>query len=105
MFARIVNDFGAQGLLFTDVTAFHPYRPIRVGVRSKIVDLRTGELVWVFDDMFDSAQPNISAAARRYARQVYTDLYPLDSADSMLQSPQRFSRYVIHEAFETMPPR
>lgn len=105
MLGQIVQDYQAQGVLFLDVTDYHPYRPIRVGLRSKLVDLRDGELVWVFDDVFDSAQPNVSAAARRYARQVYTDRFPLDSADSMLQSPQRFSRYVVHEAFETFPTR
>ena len=105
LLARIVRDYQAQGVLFTDVTEYHHYKPIRVGLRSKLVDLRDGELIWVFDDVFDSAQPNVSAAARRYSRQVFTDRFPLDSADSMLQSPQRFSRYVFHEAFETMPSR
>lgn len=105
MMARISEDFQAQGVLFTDVTQYHPYRPIRIGIRSKIADIRSGELVWVFDDVFDSAQPDVTAASRRYAREVYYDRFPLDSADSMLHSPQRFSHYVLHEAFATLPPR
>lgn len=105
MMSRIIKDFGAQGVLFTDVTDYQPYRPIRVGLRSKLVDLRDGNLVWVFDDIFDSSQPNVSAAAQRYARRAAVDRFPLDTAESMLQSPQRFTRYVMHETFATVPSR
>ena len=105
MISRIFQDFGAQGVLFTDVTDYHPYRPIRVGLRSKLVDLRDGNIVWIFDDIFDASQPNVSAAAQRYARRSSTDRFPLDTAESMLQSPQRFTRYVMHETFATVPPR
>lgn len=102
---RVSADFGADGVLFVDLTHYDPYRPISMGLRSKLVDLRDGEIIWVFDDLLDAGEPAIQSAVRRYAHEAQMEQFPQDTADSMLQSPSRFMRYVAHAAFHTLPSR
>ena len=102
---RVKNDFGADGILFVDLTHYDPYRPIAIGFRSKLVDLQDGEIIWVFDDLLDAGEPAVQSAVHKYAHEVQMERFPQDSADSMLQSPTRFLRYVAHAAFDTLPKR
>lgn len=104
-FATLIDTFGADGVLFTDLTSYSPYRPIVMGVRCKLVDSHTGEILWSFDTVFDSGNPSISTAARRFHLDETAPPYPLQNSSSILQSPLRFSKYVADAAFATLPER
>ena len=43
----------ANGVLFVDLDSYSPYRPISLGVRAKLVDLKSGEFMWAIDETFD----------------------------------------------------
>jgi hypothetical protein len=70
---------GAEGVLFTDITAFHPYRPVAIGVRAKLVDIGSGAISWACDVVFDS-----------------------DDGGSVLISPARFAKFAANEAFNSL---
>lgn len=104
-FATLINTYGADAVLFTDLTTYYPYRPIVMGVRCKLVESRTADILWSFDTVFDSGNPAISTAARRFHLDETAPPYPLQNSSSILQSPQRFSKYVADAAFTTIPER
>ena len=60
---------GAEGVLFTDITHLHPYRPVAIGVRAKLVDITSGAISWASDCVYDSGHPLIADNARRFQRQ------------------------------------
>jgi len=101
----IAERTGAQAVILTDLTAYEAYRPIRIGLRSRLVLLGTGQTLWAFNTLFDAGSPAIAAAAREYHLAEHYLPYPLDNAESVLQSPDRFTHYAASTAFATLPPR
>lgn len=108
--------YAADAVMFIDFTVFRPYRPLAIGVRSKIVDLRNMEVIWVADGILDSAEPDVAALATRFAGSALNFSYisqtipkgPEREARSgnqiILQSPRLFAGFVAHEAFATLAP-
>lgn len=105
LFASLKKMYGAQAVLFIDLTHYDPYRPIAVGLRCKLANLNDGTIIWAFDQVFDAGDPRVAQAAMQFFEQLNTNPYPLNRAESILQSPQRFSRYVAFATFQTLPQR
>ncbi len=95
--------YGANAVLLTDLTHYNPYKPISIGVRCKLVELKSGRILWAFDHVFDAGNRSVSVAARRYNLANNRNTYPLDNAGSVLQSPNRFSKFVAYEVFRSLP--
>jgi len=103
LLARIVQDYGVDGVLFTDVTHYFPYRPISIGVRCKLVDAHSGVQRWVFDHLFDSASPQVAIAAKRFDVDQEIEQLPIaPDGSNILQSPSRFGKYVAHETYRSL---
>jgi len=103
LLVRLVQDYGVDGVLFTDVTHYFPYRPIAIGVRCKLVDAHTGVQRWVFDHLFDSGAPQVAIAAKQFAVDQESEQSPIatDGAD-ILDSPTQFGKYVAHETYRSL---
>ncbi len=94
---------GANAVLFTDVTHYFPYQPISIGVRSKLVDIRTGGIRWAFDHLFDSGNPAIAQATRCfYMTQIQTNLPIGNDGGAVLQSPRKFAGYAAWETYRSL---
>jgi hypothetical protein len=97
---RLMARYGVDALFFTDVTHYHPYQPIAIGLRSKLVDGRTGQIRWTFDHLFDSGSPDVAKAARKhYFAESQTNLPIRLDGGSALLSPNRFLKFVAAETF------
>jgi hypothetical protein len=102
---RLREVFDADAVMMTDLTVNQQYRPLSLGIRSKLVDLRTGRLFWALDSVFDSSDPAVAAAARDFAGRATYNPHPFDTSGSILQSPRRFADFVAWCVFRTLPPR
>ncbi len=95
--------FGVEGILFTDITSFNPYRPVAIGVRAKLVDACSGAITWACDIVFDSGQPAVAETARKFQRKFSDPHRALaDDGGSVLLSPARFAKFVANEAFSSL---
>jgi hypothetical protein len=103
LLARLVQDYGVDGVLFTDVTHYFPYRPIAIGVRCKLVDARTGAERWVFDHLFDSGTAPVAGAAKQFSADQESELSPIpNDGTGILDSPSQFGKYVAHETYRSL---
>jgi len=102
---KIQNQTGAEAIMFIDFTFYHPYRPVALGVRAKLLDIASGRVLWAFDEIFDSGDRQVANGARIYQDSNIRLGYPLDTGASVLKSPLVFSKYVAYEAFRTLPRR
>jgi hypothetical protein len=103
LLARLVVAYGVDGVLFTDVTHYFPYRPISIGVRCKLVDARSGVERWVFDHVFDTANGQVATAAKQFSADEDAQQLPIPSDGSnILQSPTLFGKYVAHETYRSL---
>jgi hypothetical protein len=110
------QDYAADAVMFIDFTVFRPYRPIAIGVRTKIVDLRNMEVIWMADGILDTAEPDVSEMATQFAGSGLNIRYisptipqggkreAASGNQVILQSPRLFAGFVAHEAFATLAP-
>ena len=56
--------------MFTDLHSFNPYRPLSLGVRSKLVDLKSGEFMWAVDESIDAGDASVMVTAIAYQRKA-----------------------------------
>ena len=54
---------GANGVLFVDIDSYRAYRPLALGVRAKLVDLKSADFLWAIDETFDAGQAEVIVAA------------------------------------------
>jgi hypothetical protein len=100
---RLRQQFGVEGVVFTDLTHLSPYRPIAMGVRTKLVDASSGKIRWAFDYVFDAGNASVAEAAKRYQLLYSDERQPLSTdGGSILLSPSRFAKYVACETFASL---
>jgi hypothetical protein len=99
---RIARETDAQAVLFLDLNHCSPYPPLALSIRARLVDLSTGETVWMADELFDSGTDATARAARHYAKANASGLG--DTTSGILQSPTRFAEYAFQAVAELLPP-
>lgn len=105
LLSRIATEFGADGVLFIDVTSYRDFRPLSLGVRAKLATVQEPRLIWSFDEQLTAADPGVANSALADARARRSSDLPVDLSAGALQSPSRFAGYVAASVFETLPPR
>ena len=101
----LVEKFGANGVLFIDLHSYKAYRPLSLGVRAKLVDLKSGEFMWAIDETIDTGEASVMVAANLYQRGNHVQALSEKTSSSILQSPRLFSKFVAHTLFSTLPNR
>jgi len=103
--ARLGSEYGAQAVLFVDVTAFAPYRPLTLGIRAKLASIADRRLIWSFDDVFCCLDPAVVTGLRRFYTRNSMAGAPVDLSSDDLISPRRFAAYAADAVFQTLPKR
>jgi hypothetical protein len=98
------RQFAADAVLFVDLTAYSPYRPLQIGLRAKLATIDGTRLIWTFDTVFSAADPTVANAARNHFLGADRAGIPADFTPSALQSPGRFADYAAVAMFRTLPP-
>jgi len=104
--AYLRREYDCDGVLFAELTTYRAYAPMAIGWRFKLVDTRTGQVLWAADELFDAAQPAVAKAARRFAGEK--PVWPLlDGGDdwSAQNSPRQFGGYSAAALLATLPER
>lgn len=105
LFETIRQVWGADGVLFVDLTAFEPNRPLVLGVRAKLARIDNARLVWAIDTVYSAANPAVAEGARRHATAGRRGSNPVNLDVGVLQSPSRFAGYAATTSFSTLPTR
>ena len=102
--AILRREFAADAVMFVDVTVFHAYQPLALGLRGKLATLDGVRLVWSFDNVFSADEAAVANSARHHFLQAGGSDVPADLSTSVLQSPNRFTSYAAAAMFATLPP-
>lgn len=102
---KVAKMFGADGVLFTDVTTFSAYPPLTLGLRMKLAHATDHQIIWAADNTFSASDPAVANSARRHALKMGSDRGPGDLSHTVLQNPTRFAAYATAATFESLPPR
>ncbi len=94
-----------NAVLFTDLSSYKPYKPISLSVRSKLVDVKSGEFLWAIDETFDAGHASVIVGASGYQRSSQVRALSEKTSGSALHSPRVFTKYVASTIFSTLPMR
>lgn len=103
LFRKLRDQYGVDGVMFNDLTQYSPYRPVSLGVRSKLVDIESGSILWASDVVLDSANTNVAAAARAYQKVLARDCYLVESdGGTVLMSPRLFAQFAAFSNYASL---
>ena len=103
--AFLRREYGCDGVLFVEVTTYRAYAPLAVGWRMKLVDARSGQIVWSADELFDAARRNVSLAAQKFEQPRPIVPFMAEENWVAINSPRRFGRYAAAALLDTLPER
>lgn len=103
-FPTIQRLYGADAVMFVDLTVFRAYHPLSIGIRGRLAVVSNLHLVWTFDNVFSADDPHVAASARHYFLKSEHQGVPGDLTPAVLQSPGRFAAYAASATFTTLPP-
>ena len=99
------REYDCDGVLFVELTTYRAYAPLAVGWRFKLVDARSGQVLWSADELFDAALPAVERAAQHFEKEFPVLLQFAGQDWAMVNSPRRFGRYSAAALLDTLPER
>jgi hypothetical protein len=104
-FTFLQGEYGCDGVLFCELTTYQAYAPLAVGWRLKLVDIRTGQILWSVDELFDASRPAVARAAQKFGESPSRWPFPRQENWVALNSPRQFGRYAVASVLKTVPQR
>ena len=103
--AFLRREYGCDGVLFAELTAYHAYEPLAVGWRFKLADARSGQIVWAADEVFDAAHSRVAHGAQKFEQPP--GIWPFFHEENWvaMNSPRQFGRYTAATLLGTLPDR
>jgi len=89
-------------VLFCEIDTFRPYPPLAMGWKFRMFNLKTGDLVWAFDEVFNVGDPSVNNSLRRYMRTKRMTHMDIFRDSLVIDSPRVLARYSLTTALETM---
>jgi hypothetical protein len=106
LLARLLSAHpGVDGVMFLEIFGYRAYKPLALGVRGKLVDLRSGDFIWALDETFDAGNASVIVAANEFQKREQVTTFSKHSHGSVLSSPRAFTKYVADAVFGTLPLR
>ena len=103
--AFLHREYACEAVLLSELTAYHAYAPLAVGWRLKLVDVRTGQILWAADELFDAARPGVARAACHFEKHQPSTTAGSESGWLVLNSPRQFGGYSAAALLDTLPER
>lgn len=91
-----------NALLVGTVTAYQPYPHLSIGLRLKLIDLEDGQLLWAFEQIWDTTDKTTEKRIKNYFQaQIRSGSTPLHE-QLVVVSSLKFVKFVAYEVAETM---
>ena len=103
-FANLKSAYAADAVMFVDITVYHAYHPLALGIRAKLASIDSMRVIWTFDNVYSADNPLVAAGARHYFMESEHQGVPGDLTPAILESPGRFATYAAFTTFATLPP-
>lgn len=91
-----------NGLLVGTITEYEPYPRMAIGLRLKLLDLTDGQLLWGFEQVWDTADRNIEKRIRAYFRDELRSGVASLREELVVVSSLKFGKFVAYEVAETL---
>ncbi len=93
---RLCNRYALDGVLLGSVTAWRPYTPPHLGMRTQLISVHSGAPVWAVDAIYDSNDRTTIGDLQHFVETTQRDDGNLHGWEMNLLSPSKFTTYVAH---------
>jgi len=91
-----------NALLTGTVTSYQPYPHLSIGLKLKLVDLADGQLLWAFEQVWDTTDKTTEKRIKDYFQaQIRSGITPLHE-QLVVVSSLKFVKFVAYEVAKTM---
>ena len=97
--------YGCDAVLFCQLTEFRSYSPLAVGLRMRLVEIRSRRTLWAVDEVFDAGDPAVLSSAVGYQKMQEGPAFEPPSFWPISASPRRFAQYAAAQVLATLPDR
>ena len=92
----LCDRYRLDGVLTGAVTAFRAYTPPHLGMRTHLVSVHSGAVIWAVDAIYDAGDRSTVSDLRHYHDGVQADDGNLHGWELDTIAPTRFCAYVAH---------
>jgi hypothetical protein len=93
---------GTDTILTGTVTSYSPYPHMAIGLKLKLIDLRTGQTIWTIEQIWDASDKSTQERIKKYFEQKLRSEYSPIGEQLANLSSINFIRFVTYEVIETM---
>lgn len=94
-----------DAVLFCRLTHYRAYPPLIIGWDLKLVDVKTSNIFWAMDEVFDASNSLVNNAARYYALEQAPETSAPPDSRTIFNSPRRFGQFSASQTVATLPDR
>lgn len=94
------NALKCDAVLTGAVTQYEPYPHMSMGLRVRLIDLRSGDLLWAVEQVWDSADKSVSRRIKQYLKSQ--EGRGAGSEELVVMSSLKFLKFVGYETAETL---
>lgn len=94
---------GVDAVMFGTIQRYMPFPHLQIGVNLRMIDTRSGRLLWAVEDVWDSSDKAVERRMKRYFNEHIRTGYEPMNWQILVTSPRAFDRYVAYEIAETLP--
>ena len=100
--AAIREGLNCNAILTGTVTSYQPYPHLSIGLRLKLIDLADGQLLWAFEQIWDTTDKTTEKRIKDYFQaQIRSGITPLHE-QLVVVSSLKFVKFVAYEVAKTM---
>jgi hypothetical protein len=98
----ISRALNCNALITGTITSYQPYPHLSIGLRLKMIDLADGQLLWAFEQVWDSTDKKTEKRIKQYFQeQIRSGITPLHE-QLVVVSSLKFVKFVAYEVAKTM---
>jgi len=98
----IQKKLGVDAVMYGKIENYRPYPRNSIGLKLKLVDCATGQLLWAIDQVWDSTDTVIEERAKIFfSTQMRSDYGPMDW-EMVRLSPRIYNKFISYEISQTL---
>ena len=97
----LCDRYRLDGVFVGSVTAWRPYSPPHLGLRTHLISVHSGATVWAIDTIYDSADRTTISDMRHYVANTQHDDGNLHGWELTMLSPTKFTSFVAYRCVGT----
>jgi TolB-like protein len=93
---RLCNRYALDGVFVGSITAWRPYTPPHLGMRTQLISVHSGAPIWAVDAIYDSSDRTTVADLQHFVESTQRDDGNLHGWELNLLAPGKFTTFVAH---------